>query len=68
MSESNVDLKGLQQQVAEKKRLEAKLQELYTQQEMLEAQTQTLRLSSTTWWESWTRSWIRSGRRPMRPR
>lgn len=42
MSESNVDLKGLQQQVAEKKRLEAKLQELYTQQEMLEAQTQTL--------------------------
>ena len=36
MSESNVDLKGLQQQVAEKKRLEAKLQELYTQQEMLE--------------------------------
>ena len=42
MSESNVDLKGLQQQVAEKKRLEAKLQELYTQQETLEAQTQTL--------------------------
>lgn len=39
MSESNVDLKGLQQQVAEKKRLEAKLQELYTQQETLEAQT-----------------------------
>ena len=42
MSESNVDLKTLQQQVAEKKRLEAKLQELYTQQEMLETQTQTL--------------------------
>ena len=39
MSESNVDLKTLQQQVAEKKRLEAKLQELYTQQETLEAQT-----------------------------
>ena len=42
MSESNVDLKALQQQVAEKKRLEAKLQELYTQQETLETQTQTL--------------------------
>ena len=39
MSESNVDLKTLQQQVSEKKRLEAKLQELYTQQETLEAQT-----------------------------
>ena len=42
MSESNVDLKTLQQQVSEKKRLEAKLQELYTQQETLETQTQTL--------------------------
>ena len=42
MIESNVDLKALQQQVAEKKRLEAKLQELYTQQETLEAQTQAL--------------------------
>lgn len=42
MNGPDIDLKELRQQVAEKKRLEAKLQELYTQQETLEAQTQTL--------------------------
>ena len=39
MNGPDIDLKELRQQVAEKKRLEAKLQELYTQQETLEAQT-----------------------------
>ena len=42
MNGPDIDLKELRQQVAEKKRLEAKLQELYTQQETLEVQTQTL--------------------------
>lgn len=42
MNGSDVDLKALQQQAAEKKRLEAKLRELHAQQEALETQTKEL--------------------------
>ena len=42
MNGPNVELKALQQQTAEKKRLEAKLRELYAQQETLETQTDEL--------------------------
>ena len=42
MNGPNVDLKALQQQAAEKKRLEAKLRELHAQQEALETQTKEL--------------------------
>ena len=42
MNGSDVDLKVFQQQTAEKKRLEAKLRELYAQQETLETQTAEL--------------------------